>query len=51
MILYRKKGASLCSLDRAADAPFKLVQNYLLTQLELHAQESRSLSIIGMASE
>jgi hypothetical protein len=36
MIVYRKKGASPCCLDRAADAPFKLDQNYSLTQLDLH---------------
>jgi hypothetical protein len=38
MIIYRKKEAAPCSLDGAAAASFKLVQNYSLTQFILHTQ-------------
>jgi hypothetical protein len=46
MIVYRKKGASPCCLDRAADAPFKLDQNYSLTQLDLHTHVILHIPII-----
>ena len=36
MIIYRLKEASPCSLERAGSTSFKLVQNYLLTQFNLH---------------